>query len=474
MNQKKQLLKNTAIIAIGKLSTQIVSFLLLPLYTAKLSTEEFGTYDFFVTLSVFLLPIITLLMEESMFRFLIDADDLKSKKRTITATIVYTTVGTVIFTILAAIIMGIIHYEYAVIFIIFIISNILLGLSNALSRGMGKVNLYSLSNFILGVITIILNILFIVTFKLGVNGLLWSNIIANTATAVIMFYKLHLPQFVSKKDFSRETLGKMIRYSAPLVPNNLSWVIISLSDRLMLTQMTGADANGIYAVANKFPNIVYTCYGFFSTAWKESAARILKEENKSQYYNSIYKDVKFFLKAIVLGLIAIMPLAFPLLVNKSYNDAYKYIPILIISIYYTNMSNFYGGIFTAYKNTKIMGSTTAVAAVINIVINIIFIPKFGIYAATFSTLISNIVVYFYRRYKIMDYIKLKEKFNYVFWILLVITLITYYKNNMILNIIVFLLVVAYCIFTNKNFIMRVSKPVISKVKSFTKRNKKLN
>ena len=470
MNQKKQLLKNTAIIAIGKLSTQIVSFLLLPLYTAKLSTEEFGTYDFFVTLSVFLLPIITLLMEESMFRFLIDADDLKSKKRTITATIVYTAVGTIIFTILAAIIMGIIHYEYAVIFIIFIISNILLGLSNALSRGMGKVNLYSLSNFILGVITIILNILFIVTFKLGVNGLLWSNIIANTATAVIMFYKLHLPQFVSKKDFSRETLGKMIRYSAPLVPNNLSWVIISLSDRLMLTQMIGADANGIYAVANKFPNIVYTCYGFFSTAWKESAARILKEENKSQYYNSIYKDVKFFLKAIVLGLIAIMPLAFPLLVNKSYNDAYKYIPILIISIYYTNMSNFYGGIFTAYKNTKIMGSTTAVAAVINI----IFIPKFGIYAATFSTLISNIVVYFYRRYKIMDYIKLKEKFNYVFWILLVITLITYYKNNMILNIIVFLLVVAYCIFTNKNFIMRVSKPVISKVQSFTKRNKKLN
>ena len=474
MNQKKQLLKNTAIIAIGKLSTQIVSFLLLPLYTAKLSTEEFGTYDFFVTLSVFLLPIITLLMEESMFRFLIDADDLKSKKRTITATIVYTTVGTVIFTILAAIIMGIIHYEYAVIFIIFIISNILLGLSNALSRGMGKVNLYSLSNFILGVITIILNILFIVTFKLGVNGLLWSNIIANAATAVIMFYKLHLPQFVSKKDFSRETLGKMIRYSAPLVPNNLSWVIISLSDRLMLTQMTGADANGIYAVANKFPNIVYTCYGFFSTAWKESAARILKEENKSQYYNSIYKDVKFFLKAIVLGLIAIMPLAFPLLENESYNDAYKYIPILIISIYYTNMSNFYGGIFTAYKNTKIMGSTTAVAAVINIVINIIFIPKFGIYAATFSTLISNIVVYFYRRHKIMDYIKLKEKFNYVFWILLVITLITYYKNNMILNIIVFLLVVAYCIFTNKNFIMRVSEPVISKVQSFTKRNKKLN
>ena len=61
-----------------------------------------------------------------------------------------------------------------------------------------------------------------------------------------------------------------------------------------------------------------------------------------------------------------MPFAFPILVDPSYNDAYIYIPILTISIYYTNMSNFYGGIFTAYKDTKIMGSTTFAAAIINI------------------------------------------------------------------------------------------------------------
>ena len=464
MNQKKQLLKNTVIIAVGKLSTQIISFLLLPLYTYKLSTGEYGIYDFLITLSIFFLPIITLLMEESMFRFLIDAEDLKSKKRIITATIAYTIFGTTIFTIIATIVMAIIKYEYAVAFILFIISNILLGLSNALSRGTGKINLYSLSNFILGGMTIILNILFIVTFKLGVNGLLWSNIIANTLTAIIMLAKLHLPQFISKKDLSKDTLISMIKYSVPLVPNNLSWVIISLSDRVMLTQMVGADANGIYAVANKFPNIVYTCYGFFSTAWKESAARILKEENKSQYYNSIYKDIKYFLKAIVIGLIAIMPFVFPLLVNKSYNDAYYYIPILIISIYYTNMSNFYGGIFSAYKDTKIMGTTTAFAAVLNVLINLIFIPKYGIYAATFSTIISNIIIYFYRRYKLKEYIKLKEKFNYVFWILLVITLVSYYINNIILNIVVFIVVLAYCIFTNQSFIKRILNPIIAKFK----------
>ena len=464
MNQKKQLLTNTIIIAVGKLSTQIISFLLLPLYTAKLTPGEYGTYDFLVTLSTFLVPIITLLMEESMFRFLIDADDLKAKKRIITATIAYTLVGTVIFSIFAAIIMSIIKYEYTLVFILFVISNILIGLSNALARGMGKIKLYSLSNFILGASTIVLNILFIVTFKLGVNGLLWSNTIANSVTAIIILMMLHLPLFISRKDFSKKTLTELVRYSAPLVPNNLSWIVITLSDRLMLTGMAGSDANGIYSIANKFPNIVYTCYGFFSTAWKESAAKILKEENRAQYYNSIYKDVKFFLKAIILGLIAIMPFAFPILVDSSYNDAYIYIPILTISIYYTNMSNFYGGIFTAYKDTKIMGTTTFAAAIINIVINLLFIKKFGIYAATFSTLISNVIVYAYRRYKLKKYIKLKEKFNYVFWVLLAITLVSYYFNNMISNVIVFIIVLAYCIFTNLGFIKGILNPIISRFK----------
>lgn len=468
MNQKKQLLKNTVIIAIGKLSTQIISFLLLPLYTSKLSPAEYGTYDFLVTLSVFLLPVITMLMEESMFRFLIDAEDLKSKKRVITATITYTTIGTLLFTIIAGIVMGIMKYEYTVVFLLFIISNVLIGLSNALARGTGKIKLYSLSNFILGASTIVLNVVFIVSFKLGVNGLLWSNTIANSVTALIVLMKLHLPQFISKKDLSKKTMSEMLRYSIPLVPNNLSWIIISLSDRLMLTWMIGTEANGLFSIAYKFPNIIYTCYGFFSTAWKESAAKILKEDNKIQYYNSIYKDIKFFLKAIVLGLIAIMPFAFPLLVDSSYNEAYIYIPILVISIYYTNMSNFYGGIFTAYKNTKIMGSTTIVAAILNVVINLIFIPKFGIFAAAFSTLISNVIIFAYRRYKLRDYIKLKEKFNYIFWVLLVITLITYYQNNMILNVIMFIIVLAYCIITNLNFIKRILQPIINRIRPSVK------
>lgn len=409
MNQKKQLMKNTIIIAIGKLSTQVISYILLPLYTAKLSPSEYGNYDFVCTLSLFLCPIITLLMEESMFRYLIDAESKMQRKRIISQTIIYTFFGTILFTILAAVIMNI-WTEYSAAYITaiitFVISNTLIGLSNALSRGLGKIKLYSVSNFILGISTIILNIVFILGINAGAEGLLWANTIANSLTAIVIFAILKLPTYIGK--LNKPLMIDMIKYSVPLVPNSISWSIINMSNRLILTNMVSSAANGIYAMASKFPNIISVVYGYFYTAWKESAARIVKEDNKNDYYNSIYHDAKRFLYAITICLIAAMPFVFPIFINETYDEAYIYIPIIMIATYYSNLSSFYGGIFSAYKDTKIMGSTTIVAAILNVVIMCVFVNQFKIYAACFSMLIANLIVYFYRKKKLRRYIKLRE------------------------------------------------------------------
>lgn len=475
MNQKKQLMKNTIIIAIGKLSTQIISYLLLPLYTSQLDPSEYGNYDFICTLSIFLCPIITLLMEESMFRYLIDADSKVQRKKIITQTIIYTFFGTVIFTILAALIMGFgTDYTpmYITAIITFVISNILIGLSNALSRGLGKIKLYSISNFILGISTIILNVIFILALKAGAEGLLWANTIANAFTAIIILGILKLPKYIGKVD--RPLMKDMIKYSIPLVPNSISWSIINMSDRIILTQLVSSAANGIYAMANKFPNIINVLYGYFYTAWKESAAKIVKEENKNQYYNSIYHDAKRFLYAVTICLIAVMPFAFPIFIDESYNEAYIYIPIIMVATYYSNLSSFYGGIFTAYKDTKIMGTTTIVAAIINLVVDLILVTKFEIYAACFSTLIANLIVYFYRKYKLKKYIKLKElKWQGPMLFLVIICLAYYAKyipaisSNIVLlwtiNVISLLIAVSYSLLNNWKFIRGILETIKGKL-----------
>ena len=78
---KRDLFKNTFIIAIGKFSTQVLSYFLLPLYTSILSTSDYGIYDLLVTICIFVIPLITILMEESMFRFLIDETEEVGKKK---------------------------------------------------------------------------------------------------------------------------------------------------------------------------------------------------------------------------------------------------------------------------------------------------------------------------------------------------------------------------------------------------------
>lgn len=483
MNQKKQLMKNTIIIAIGKLSTQIISYLLLPLYTSQLAPSEYGNYDFICTLSIFLCPIITLLMEESMFRYLIDADSKVQRKKIITQTIIYTFFGTVLFTIIAALIMGFgTDYTpmYITAIITFVISNILIGLSNALSRGLGKIKLYSVSNFILGISTIILNIVFILSLNAGAEGLLWANTIANAFTAIVILGILKLPKYIGKID--KPLMKDMIKYSIPLVPNSISWSIINMSDRIILTQMVSSAANGIYAMANKFPNIINVLYGYFYTAWKESAAKIVKEDNKNQYYNSIYHDAKRFLYAVTICLIAVMPFAFPIFINEAYNEAYVYIPIVMIATYYSNLSSFYGGIFSAYKDTKIMGTTTIVAAVINLVIDLLLVNTLKIYAACFSTLIANLIVYFYRKKKLKKYLKLKE----LKWqgpiLFLAIICLAYYakyipgvgKNPVLLwtiNVISLLIAVLYSLLNNWKFI----KGIVNTIKGkFSRANENQN
>ena len=480
MSHKSQLVKNTAIIAIGKLSTQILSYILLPLYTARMAPAEFGIYDLICTLSLFLCPVITLLMEESMFRFLIDATTKNEKKRIISQTIIYTLIGVLIFIPLAFIILNTAsNYSNNLIwiFILFVISNIIIGLSNALARGLSKIKLYSLSNFILGIVTIILTII-VLLFKPNAEGLLLANSIANILTTFIIFIKLKLRLYIGKPNIP--LMKKMIKYSLPLVPNSISWSIINMSDRVILTNIIDSEATGIYGMANKFPNIINVLYGYFYTAWKESAAKIIKDDNKKVYYNSIYHDIKKFLYAITICLIAIMPFAFPIFINKQYNEAFIYIPIIMVATYYSNLSSFYGGIFGAYKATKIMGTTTFVAAAINLIVDLALVWKFGIYAACFSTLIADLIVYFYRKIKLRRYIKLKELKWQGPTLILIIVCVIYYTKYItmpillywILNSLSLIIAFAYSIAINYNFIKRFILKIKNRI--HTKKQREIN
>ncbi|MDD3341079.1 MAG: oligosaccharide flippase family protein [Bacilli bacterium] len=453
MKHKKELIKNTIIIAIGRCSTQVITFLLLPLYTSILSTKEYGEYDLLNTISIFAIPFITMLMEEAMFRFLIDVKDKAEKKKVISQTVIFSLISMTVASLLIFIIGSIFHYKYTLYLIFFIVGSILSGLAGSLCRGQGKYTIYAVFNFLSSFFNVFLNIIFIVVLKIGIHGLFLSYIISNSLVSLWILWRLRVPKYVSIKNLDKKLMKEMVSYSVPLVPNSVSWAIINLSDRIVITSVLGAAVNGIYSMANKFPTIINTFYNFFYMAWKESASKIVKEENKEEFYNSIYINLKHFLMAVSLVLIGVLPFVFPILIKNDYTAAYAYIPSLIISIYFSNLSSFYGGIFAAYKETKIMGSSTVWSAIINLALTLSLVHFIGVYAAIIATFVSTFSVYLYRGQKMKKYIHLeKDTLTLCHLLCLICVSLTYYYKNNLLCLFTLLVVTLYSMYINKGFV----------------------
>ena len=407
MREEKRLIRNTAIIAIGNLSTRLVSFLLLPLYTSILSTSEYGMIDYVISISTFCVPIVSLLMDESVFRFLIDCKTDEERKKVISITTKNVLIGCLVFIAIAIPVLLFFRFEYSIELILYILAFTISMMLSAILRGQGRTDLFAVFNFISGVSNVVLNVLFIAVFKFGVRGMLYAYIISQIGISIVFIIRNGIIKQIDLTARDIRLNKEIIKYSLPLIPNKISWAIINLSDRIMVMNMIGSSASGLYAISYKFPSLMDTLYGFFQ-AWKESSARALEGSDVKAFYQKIYTYLRRLMIAVVLCFTSFMPLIYRLMINEAYYKSLDYVPILLLATFFSNMSGFFGGIFTAYKDTKVMGTTTAVAAIINIVINFAFIPRIGVWAAAISTLVANIFGYVYRVYASRKYMIVKE------------------------------------------------------------------
>lgn len=455
MGKSGELLKNTAIISIGKIGTQIVNFLLLPLYTAKLTTEEYGNFDYVTTIASFLVPLMTMLMEESMFRFLIDSRTDEEKETIISHTFLFCFVSGFVTSFVIGFVSWIFDYDLGYAILIYCISSLFIALSNALARGTGHIGLYSLSNFLVSVTIILLNLLLILGFHQDFYALLVSSCVANIGAALFVLTKLKFWSYIDVKNYKNSIIRKMLAYSIPLVPNTISWAVINVSDRLVIMNFLGASANGLYSIAYKFPNLISVFSNFLNIAWRETSAKIVRDDDTKEF-DKIYKMVKAAILAVTVMLIAGIRYVYPFFINVQYQESIVYVPILAISTYYMSLSAFYGGVFSAYKETKILGTTSAYAAIINLVIDLVLFKSFGVYAAAISTLVSSLFLYLYRKYKMKKFFNAYEKGDAVVLGVFVILFVLFYLNKRMLNLTAVILALAVSAVYNIHTIVNAS------------------
>lgn len=466
MNKKKELAKNTIIIFLGKVCTQLISFLLLPLYTSYLVTEEYGFVDLITTYVTLIVPIITLELEMSVFRYLVDCrKDKEEIKKVFSNNFIILLMSLLIFIILYFIVTCFVHFDYRYLILFDIVVCTFSGNFLQIARGVGRTVDYAISCIITGAGTILLNILFIVILGWGAFGMILAIAIANGLGALYLFLRLKMWQYIDFKQKDTKLIKSMYKYSIPLVPNGISWWIVNVSDRTIITAILGTAANGIYAVSNKFPTILSSLLGIFNLSWSESAALHINSPDRNQFFSDISNTVTKLFTCLGVGMIACMPFVFPLLVNKSYDDAFYYIPILVLGAVFNVVICLYSAVYIAKKLTKQVATTSIIGAIINIIVNVCLIRYIGLFAAALSTAVAYFVMMVYRYFDLKKYMTIQYEKGLLIKTILIFTfaIIIYYQRNFYLDVLSLVVVIIYSVWMNKSFLIASKNTIYHKL-----------
>lgn len=406
-NKKTELIKNTLIIALGKMSTQFLTFLLLPVYTSKISSTEYGNIDLIISYSTFLIPIITIQQEFAVFRFLIDARGDDRKVAGIISTGVFNMLKLLLpFSIIATPILFLLKIKFAEWIILNILATATLSFFLQVSRGVGESLKYSVTSILTGMINVGLNLFFIFGLNLGGEAILIASVISSIAGVCYLLGSLRLTDKIAKTFVKKDIKKMLIQYSLPVMLNGVAWWVVNASDRTIMAYFVSLSAVGVYAAANTFASVVNGLFYIFNMSWSESASMHLKSKDAEGYFSDVFNSMVKIFTFICSALIFALPIAFKLLIKQDYRESYNYIPLLVLGALICGIANYYSCIYSALLVPQKIMKTTLIAGIVNVLIDLVLVHFIGVYAAIISTIIAFSIMLVMRHLDIIKLIKI--------------------------------------------------------------------
>ena len=400
MNEKKGRVKNlitdTALFGLSNFGSKILVFLLTPLYTSILATEDFGVADLITTTIQFVYPILTLSISEATLRY--------SMKKGTSHELVLN--NSLIFVVLSSIVLLLLQPLFALIdasfvqhWFIFVAYFFLFNLQGCFSnfiKGRGFTKLFALQGIIHTLSIVISNIILLVVLKMGLKGYLISIVVGYIIPIGLTFFGAKLYRYLFPVKIDKVLLKDMLTYSIPMIPTILSWAINTSMAKYIIIWLVGMGANGIYSVANKIPSLLTTIVNIFLQAWQLSAITNSEAQDEGIYYTKVYS----VLNAIcAIGSVVLMCLAKPLsalLFDEASFSAWQCIPMLTLSVVFSALSGFLAAAFRAHMKTKHLFISTSIGAIINIALSIVLINFFGVVGASIAVAVSFCIVWIVR------------------------------------------------------------------------------
>ncbi|MBQ7335349.1 MAG: oligosaccharide flippase family protein [Clostridia bacterium] len=392
MNRYQKLFSNTVILAIGTFGSKLLVFLLMPLYTAWLTTAQYGAAETVTSVANFLIPIACVGVSTGIFRFAADRE--ADREAVFSGSMALLGLGLGGFLFLSPLLLLVDYFrEYVWLIVLYVLFADVQAVMAQYLRATDRTTLFAVQGILNTVLTVLCNVLFLFCFDLGVTGYVLSVVVGNVLTSLFMLWRAKLWRVFHISKVSRRIMWEILRFSLPMIPTTVCWLITDLSDRSMVTYFCGESVNGLYSAAYKIPTIVTLISGIFLQAWQFSAvAESSEEEECGRFYSRVFDG---FLSVIMIGsagLILLSRFLTDLLLNSAYFEAWRYMPTLLCAAALEAIVSFLATVYLVRKKSGHSFVTALVGALSNIILNLLLIPLMGALGAAVATLASYALV----------------------------------------------------------------------------------
>ncbi len=399
----KQLTKDTAIYGVSTIVGRFLTFLLVPFYTNIFPPDEYGIIaNLYIFIAI--LNILYIFGMDAAYLKFASSKTSASEKDNFSTPYLAVMMVSLILSLLIFLLKGQIislleipkSYTYLIYYTSFILfTDALCVIPFIKLRIERKAKRFATFKIINILTNVFLNIVLVLYFKWGIEAVLISNLIASLLTLIIF-----LPEIIKnlKPVINISLLRRLVKFGLPYLPAGLGSMLIQGIDRPILTSMTDLNTVGIYNANYKLGIFMMLFVNMFQYAWQPFFLQQAEEKDAKKVFSKILTYFTFAAGVILViislfidDLVKINFLGITL-IGSAYWSGLVIVPIILLGYLFNGLYVvFTAGIYIEEKSLYVP-LITGLAAVVNVVVNLLLIPPLGIMGAAFATLASYIVM----------------------------------------------------------------------------------
>ena len=377
----------------------LVPFVMLPILTTYLSAKDYGILSLIEVTILFLTPFVSLNINSA-----INVEFFHSTKKRLSYYITNALQLSMIAGIIFFLVFWFLQTQIAIslnldaalvvwlpIFALLrVVSSVVLGIYQVSEQPVKYATYTVVQTFI----DFLLSYILVAWYKYGYIGRLEGVYFAFFIATFYGLIVLYRHGYIIKK-FTFLYSKKILAYGTPLIPHVLGGVILAMSDRYFISYFIDNKSVGYYSVAYQMSSIMLLLSVSINQAWMPMLynflANIDKEKKNLIVRSTMYLMVLYTIFALALYFAS--DLLFSILVDKKFNASKEFFPILLIGFLFQSYYYLFTNFLFYYKRTPLIAAITSFGAVVNLILNYIFIKLYGTIGVAYATAITYILYF---------------------------------------------------------------------------------